>query len=147
MATPGYRMKFDRGNEHLETLDAAIRTFRTSKPYRVLTKTYPKRKERLYRIQRAKESPDWCCLVGDAVHNFRAALDHLTCAIVDRYGIVRTSTQFPIYRRGKEFMAGWPQKVGNVGHRGIKTAFESLQPYKRGNSNVLWMLHRLDVLE
>jgi hypothetical protein len=147
MATPGYRMKFDRGDEHLETLDRAIRTFRTSKPYRVRAKTNAKRQERLYRVQRTKHFPDWCCVVGDIVHNYRSALDHLTCSIVDRFAVIKASTQFPIYRHRQAFMAGWPQKVGNVGHRGIKTAFERLQPYERRDSDSLWMLHRLDILD
>jgi hypothetical protein len=112
-------------------------------------KNYPKRAERLYGVQVSKRpNPDWPVVLGDYVHNLRSALDHLTWRVVEQHGTPTDQTQFPVYLTQKKFRAAWPNKVGKVGRKGLKTAFDRLQLYKsRPELYPLWVLHRLDIID
>jgi hypothetical protein len=145
----GCRAKLIRGEEHLDALDAEVRRFETSKPYRIRSETNTKRAERLYGVQVTKSpSPDWPGVLGDCIHNFRCTLDHLAWRLVEQHGSPNDSTQFPIYTRRKRFRKGWGSKIGKVRRKGLKTAFDGLQPYKgRPELYPLWILHRLDIID
>jgi hypothetical protein len=148
-ALHGCEAKLARAEQHLDALNAEIRDFLARKPYRVAREINRQGRKGLYRVQITEGTPaHWPGLLGDCVHNFRCALDHLTWQIVQRHGTPKESTQFPIYPSRARFRLGWNSKVGTVRPRGLKTAFDSLQPYRgRIQLKPLWLLHRLDVVD
>ena len=143
------RSKLGRAEHHLDALDAEVRDFLKGDAYRVRSEMDAKRTERLYRIQVGKSPPPhWPSLVGDCIHNFRCALDHLAWALVELHGKPQESTQFPIYTTRERFRKTWASKIGKVRRKGLKTAFDGLQPYKgRPNLYPLFVLHRLDIID
>ncbi len=83
-------------------------------------------------------------MIGDVVHNLRAALDHLACQLVIHGGgKVTPKTEFPI----KASLANFRKKVGEhlASASPLAVLFvETCKPYKGGN-RALWPLHRLDI--
>jgi hypothetical protein len=93
--------------------------------------------------------PPLLCIVGDAVHNLRSALDHLACELVraNRKG-PGPQTEFPILdgpittaKREARFAA----KVEGM-RQEVIDAIRDVHPYQGGN-NTLWRLHRLDAID
>jgi hypothetical protein len=133
-------VKIARGKEHIGDLAVAIAAFHQTSPYELVQEDEPETGAMNARI-RIREKPQLRlgAIVGDAVHNFRAALDILW-RIAMRAGPGR-KTEFP-FNKG-------PQEFENA-HRGAikgrsKTAVEilkTIKPYKGGNE-LLWGLHGL----
>lgn len=150
-ALDGCRLKIARANEHLETLEALVAEYFASKPYSVRRQDYAHGTKRVYRFAVKRNPPqEWSVILGDCLHNFRAALDHLAWQIVSIHGTTTRHTEFPIYARRAAYRSGVKTKVGNVGRKGIKAALEELQPYKRSKvpqMNALWLLQKLDVID
>ena len=94
------------------------------------------------------EIPVRCALiVGDVVHNLRAALDHLALqlAITSTKGNVKRPdrTAFPICDSRRHFLADARRYLREV--RGFRTRIEKLQPYPRRQRNLgLIFLRELD---
>jgi hypothetical protein len=97
-------------------------------------------------------NPEIAVLIGDCVHNFRSALDHLTfqLAIAHTTPLPEKFIQslaFPIfdtgpkYRRGGRAGAAWKMRGLSRFARG---AIERLQPYHRRKEPALWSLWQLD---
>ena len=77
-----HRAKLKRARYHLQTLDDAVLDFSKSDPYEVQVKF--NNKQRLYYAVLKRVTPlppDWCLIIGDAVHNLRSALDTLLYAL------------------------------------------------------------------
>lgn len=108
------RLKLDRAEFHLNALRTDIRKAGQGEPYRI-----PLRKELdpdtgdlHYVIGRLSARPEeWGLLLGDALHNFRSALDHgwwqLACKHLGRPPTEEEakSVQFPILRLGVKWDA------------------------------------------
>jgi hypothetical protein len=93
-----------------------------------------------------EEMPLWHCLVGDIVHNLRASLDHLACALVIAGGgAVQRQTCFTIADSEAAFnksvstalLGATPQARGAV---------RMLKPYS-GGTELLHQLHALDIAD
>ncbi len=103
----------------------------------------------------------WGILVGDVVHQARAALDNLIELLnIREMGHPLPKTYFPVYKdrdtylygalrkNGKRSGPGF-QKAGKVG-RDAAALIESFQPYHRGDDYVrdpLWVLHGLWIMD
>ncbi|MCH8987374.1 MAG: hypothetical protein IIA92_01025 [Chloroflexi bacterium] len=91
-------------------------------------------------------------LVGDVVHQARAAFDNLVEILnIRKTGKPMKRTEFPLYSNRDEFLLGRKgqragiAKCGKVGD-GPLTLIKSLQPYLRGDdyvSDPLWILNEL----
>ena len=143
------RLKVERAEMHFIELDAAIRTFMATKPYRVVRKVGP---QYPYEISRADPVPDSIgAIIGDAVQNLRSALDHLSRQLLFVAMQVETSdaeTQFPIRNKASEYES----LLGRIKKQGFlrEDAFDALQgikAYKGGKGNALWVLNRLNNID
>jgi hypothetical protein len=93
--------------------------------------------------------PEMLCVVGDAIHNLRSALDHLACALIYVNGSKPSpKVEFPILdgpittaKREARF-AG---KVEGM-RKEVIDAIRDIKPYQGGN-DALWRVHRLDVID
>jgi hypothetical protein len=137
-------VKIERAKEHIGDLAVAIAAFHQTDPYELFQEEEAGTGALNARI-RIREKPPLRlgAIAGDAVHNFRAALDILW-RIAMRAGPGR-KTEFP-FNNG-------PQEFENA-HRGAikgrsKTAVEilrTIKPFKGGNE-LLWGLHVADIVD
>ena len=106
----GCREKQRRGMKHLHDLDCAIAEWVGEsgvepKPYRISSEFGPNSREYVFTGQLLKPLDDlllWGVMLGDALHNFRSALDHLIWQLVEHNGVRKPNTdnQFPICDAG-----------------------------------------------
>jgi hypothetical protein len=75
----GAERKIDRAREHVNALDKAINRFLETEPHAVERRLRARDRIHEYVLARYTEPPDCLgLLVGDAAHNLRSALDHVT---------------------------------------------------------------------
>lgn len=148
----GCQVKLDRAEEHLKLLYGEIRVFERNKPYRVIYEDNKQIHQRLYHVTEvSRPPPHWPGLVGDCVHNFRCALDHVAHHIVRRYRTPDKDTQFPICMTPDRYLGRARQCFGDRARQGLKAVVERVQPYHQRNPSPklysLWELHRLDIID
>ncbi|MER0203622.1 MAG: hypothetical protein DU480_07130 [Nitrosomonas sp.] len=143
----GAGAKLDRACVHMEQLREATREYMATEPFEL--------------VQRQQENGDfvvsvrvrnavprvWSLIIGDAVHNMRAALDHLVWRLVELGGgLPGRRTCFPVGRRSKvEFERDLPQALAGANSTAI-AFIRRLKPYEGGN-RVLSRLHALDIAD
>jgi hypothetical protein len=143
----GVRAKIERAKEHVHNLEAAVQAFRDSNPYGFRIEDDLKTGDKIHRIHIQSQTPDsFALLIGDAVHNLRAALDYLAWQLVIANGQTpkagSNGTQFPIYNPSPKTKTH--QGVIQGISPGAQKVLDSLKPYRGGNDD-LWNLHQLDI--
>ena len=150
-STDGPRAKIERAKEHIEQFSAEWSTaLRDVEPYRYFSEDDPDTGDRVYRVEVDDDTPAILqrlgLIIGDAVHNLRAALDLLAWQIVvANEGKPTRFTYFPIADSRKEFESGGPKKVKGASEDAIELLWK-IRPYKGGNVP-LYRLHRLDIAD
>jgi hypothetical protein len=92
------------------------------------------------------EMPLWHCVVGDIVHNLRASLDHLACALVRAGGgTVQRKTCFVIAESEAAFNKALDGALFGA-TRQARDTVRLLKPYSGGNAR-LHQLHALDIAD
>jgi len=94
--------KIEWAGYHIKELDVQLRWFDRSKPYEIFTQPDPSDPKRVqHMFTNPKPVPNKVPLrIGDAVHNLRAALDHLACLAVEKgSGVITENTAFPVWRK------------------------------------------------
>ena len=140
------RLKIERARHHVGELARSASQFLSSKPYSIRTSEEPPG-DLVYRVSVAKAVPDdWGLVVGDAVHNLRAALDHLAWALVEvSGGTPSRDTCFPIAMSQTAIAQSLPRAL--AGARPEVLAFaRRLKPYRGGNVH-LDRIHSLDIVD
>ncbi len=129
-------MKLDRADVHLKTAEETIQRLISPEPDLIPAELDPDTGEHFFPAQR--DSPDTrfiSPIVGDFVHNVRAALDYLTCRLVEQAGgIVTNRTYFPIFTNPEVYTDRAPTAIKGT-PRDARTVFEALQPFSGPNSN------------
>jgi hypothetical protein len=103
--------KFWRGVELVEELNTHIvawSDFETDPPVVFRQKRYPKKHLIEFWVEHVKPvSPDWSLILGDALNNFRAALDHLA------WQLYVTGDAYPLANPGDEVRIQFPRYWSN----------------------------------
>lgn len=141
--------KVDRARQLMDELHAAVHGFLATAPYEGGIRHDDATNERVYFLKSVRQPPiGLASLVGDILHNLRSALDHLAHELV----VVGTGNEgphrhvyFPLSEDATRFEAETPGKVKGMRPEAI-AAIEALKPYRGGN-NVLWRLHRLNIID
>lgn len=157
MADPlaGTRTKLDRAREHVEALDAETRAFVDAHPYRVVRKYYAKTCHATFRFVQDTPPPllRWGVLLGDAIHEFSSALDHIAWqfALKTRSNPAR-STAFPVCLRDGDWESKRTKDM--LKHIGLddRAFIRDKQPYPAPNGHeprthalaMLRLLSRID---
>src|SRR6266702_6379559 len=96
MASPFYgaRLKIERAKEHINDLNSRAQLFADTHPHTINLETDLDTGDKLLSIAPAEPFPDQLvCILGDALHNLRSALDHAWCSMV----VSQTKwTRFPL---------------------------------------------------
>ena len=137
------RLKVQWANRYIQEFDAKFKTFRQQANFGL----------RIYRdgdgIQCFEGSaPDtpivFALLIGDAIHNLRASLDHFTSGVV---GLESRTAYFPFHGTVEQFDACAKKRLINEKWPGLGDHIVSeLKPYEAGNYP-LWALNKLDVID
>ncbi len=154
--TYSFERKLERANQHLKALKLEVHRWLSSDPYSIIDTTDPETGENVFRIRSVGAAPEAISLAaGDAFHNLRSVLDHLTYALAVSYhqttvgsplafGDIR-DTQFPIFRFPKGFEERAPARIKRL-HPHAQAIIKGLQPYQAATpvEHSLWFLKELD---
>ncbi len=142
----GAHLKIDRAKKHISDLDAERARFLGSNPYAGVAKFHPETDTTEFVLQSLPDIPDTIPLIlGDAVHNLRAALDHLACELVRSAGVEPKGVYFPICETAEKYEAESAGKTKGMPAE-AKSEIDRIRPYGGGNDG-LWGLHRLDIID
>ena len=141
------RLKLERAKHHIDDLDRQVGKFFASGAVTVTIEDYPERAQRAVVRKTNRPVPNEFSLVlGDAIHNARAALDLMTWEAITPYTQMRKAVQFPVGRDEDHFLKQMlPSRQITSASPEIVAAFTDLQAYENGNGHDLWLLHELDI--
>lgn len=142
----GARAKLDRAREHFGQLAREGQAFLQSGAYAVEARESPDEPGALQWVARVTAQPParLAAIVGDVVHNARAALDLAIWELVTANGGT-TATCFPITQSQPDFHRRLPEAVDGIQDAALKIVEES-KAYEAGNQQ-LYRLHRLDIAD
>lgn len=136
----------------MECLKAEVEVWAEERPYRIWSDFDVDSRYKITCLQVLDPPPAHLShIIGDCIHNLRAALDHLALelAIVYKRGkvseAIENDSAFPIQR--KRNSKDLECKLRGIDPR-AKAIIEGLQPYERGDryrGDYLWQFHWLDI--
>jgi hypothetical protein len=143
----GAKLKLERAREHIVTLRSGIDAYFATSPLIIDRSDEPVTGDEIYRVRIKNEVPlAWSAIIGDAIHNLRSSLDLLACELVtEAGGIVSDRTAFPIRESEADFRRDAPKLLAGADPTALKLV-RRLRPFRGGNE-VLYRLHRLDILD
>jgi hypothetical protein len=156
--TPGFRLKVARAREHVAELKRHGDAWLATDDYTMVSDEGSDRT--VWRVRLKSQPPaELSLLVGDAVHNLRAALDHVVYFIAEAKAGTLTPTaaanlQFPIVGgRASTGKKKFEKQVRDHRLDGLTpnqiSAIESWQPYRWDDYRYhwLWFVHDLDRID
>jgi hypothetical protein len=139
------RAKLGRAQEHFDTLQREIDAFLETKPYRIVIDR-PLDHWYVFRIDTASDIPSerWALLIGDCVHNLRAALDYIAWRLAGS-DPDDTHTQFPIFLTEGSWDRSASKCIRSMGSA-AQALLKAGQPFNRPNprNSALGGIHVLD---
>lgn len=150
MTPPSWRLKLERARAHMRSLDRQTRTFERRKENTIgfVFKPTAKPGEWFGEVTSVPEQPPrWALVVGDAIHNYRSALDHIFWALPRVGGQkAHNMAQFPIATKWEQWTGPTTTKSLLQLDSEIIGILDWVQPYHRPNPDFLPLAHlsRLD---
>ncbi len=149
-ALDGVRAKIERAEKHIADFNQARQAFFASNPYTPFLQVDSITGEGSFCVKDIKPTPlPMCAIVGDAIHNLRAALDLLACQLVRLTSITHDCSHvyFPIKDSSQQLEAAFREReIKLLGQAAIQI-IQRLEPYKGGKRHELWVIHSLDILD
>lgn len=141
----GPKLKIERAYKHIAELQSEVTQFIAKNPYRVVVEQDRKTLDDLFVIRFQDQIPTgFPAIIGDAIHDLRAALDLLACDLVRDNGGDVEDVHFPFCRNKHDFENTIKERHIDRASPDIVGIFRSLEPYHRGN-DALWAIHELDI--
>ncbi len=141
------RLKIERANQHIRDFEAKAASFFDSTVYEIGIESDPESNSDFIEIAATQTIPDsFALILGDAIHNLRSALDLAWFEIAGRDSPDPDREIFPVrhtHKHLEEFIKGRPEHQSLV--QLADTLLNVIQPYKGGNGDDIWRLHRLDI--
>lgn len=146
------RLKIKRANKHIEDLKGTILALKESSTVRVHENSHTGAKELIHTLEFAKYADDIALIVGDAIHNLRAALDFAWVSMLQTH--IPTAdferAKFPVYPT-PENLEGAINGI-NINSASNIAIFNLLmvdiQPYETGKyGGIIYILHKLDITD
>jgi hypothetical protein len=142
------RVKLERAEQHLDALEKLVGAFIEDQPFRISQSLDPETGDTVATvIVRREPPPIFGAIVGDYVHNLRAALDYVAWQLVDcNTGAPGAHTYYPICNTQREFDYKSVRMLRGASPLAI-AAVSVLQPFRSSDphSHPLALVHRLDV--
>lgn len=132
----GPRLKVERANEHIGQLNAEIRNFSERKPYRIVLEAHANPGMAAFTIRIKESIPErFALIIGDIVHNLRAALDQTACAIIPN-GTTDRDAAFPIAWSQSTLETAIEKRHIDRADPKAVNLIRSLKPYNGGNDHL-----------
>jgi hypothetical protein len=147
MMFAGARLKIDRAREHIKCLRAIQLGLVNGHTIRVYPKTNTGNDA--IEIVPIEVEPYVMCVVGDAIHNLRSALD-LAISDIEFTATGKRSHNitFPVRKTRDQVETAVKKRLeGKAPKRVLDYIVDSIQPYEKGNGDAIWQLHRLDLVD
>ena len=149
------RRKLARGRRHCDRLFELVDAFEATDP---ITADFVERDDGsgdtdiLFHVHQDKVPVEMSLVLGDCLHNFRTALDHIVFHAVGEEATTRT--EWPMAGEDGARPKDWEDRVRSRACRGRSAAASVLQdylcgiePFRGGRQEWMWLLHRLDVTD
>ena len=140
------KLKLNRGHAHRDDVLGRIQAFWKASPPQIERRDDSTTRQRNWVVRLSTSPPveDWALIVGDAIHNLRAALDHLVWQLVEtNRKTPGRHNSFPIAEDESRFRSMVEQSLLGV-DAPAAAAIQAIKPWK-GESEALWLLHQLDI--
>jgi hypothetical protein len=153
--------KLERAVSHIEALEECTRAYHATNPYEVARVAGEDGRHRTV-LKISTPPPSKLALIaGDAVHNIRAALDHVAWDLAHAGGASITPSQertvaFPIHRATKPQRPSRPSlderrklirdKIPTANNQAVEAVL-ACEAFKGGVGHDLWLVHELDVID
>ena len=138
--------KVARAEYHINDLNGKIEAYFADSPMKVVKRFDPETGIFSIATKTDKPIPDeFAVIIGDAVHNLRAALDMGYFAIISRFTDREDNIQYPLWALGgnrKESVLG--RRLIQLAPKDVLAAVERSEPYP-GGKNHIYELDALDV--
>jgi hypothetical protein len=153
MGKYSFEEKLERARHHYESLWPEFGRWIKTHPYRVTDELDPDTGDNIVRLDSVDQPPPIIAqILGDCLHNLRAALDHVVYALAIANKLTLTDeeareTAFPIF---KKFPERWPWPAIQHVSPEAQAIIERLQPYHAGNRatvHPLWILRTLENID
>lgn len=147
VAADGVRIKFARAELHAQELRKQIADYLQSSPFEPYEEEEASSGDLIVRV-RVQQNPPLALggIIGDVIHNLRAALDQITWNLVLANGHTpNTSTQFPVGKDQSDFGKAVKSRLKGVSSDALNLV-KDLRVYPTGDEK-LWTLHRLDIAD
>jgi hypothetical protein len=132
----GFDAKVARAETHLDAIKRALKDIAHADPDLIPGEFVRQGHTYIFRAQRDSLDPTALSpLIGDCVHNLRAALDYLVWELVPesaRTGKGATAIEFPIFTDPTRYAAEAPKKIGSLPPK-AQAVIETLQPFAGPN--------------
>jgi hypothetical protein len=139
----GPKLKIARGREHVAELDAKVAAYLQDDSWAMLLQLEKNTGQHRIALKGRKEIPgEFSTIFGDAVHNFRTALDILANDLVALSGVQPNKVYFPFGKDAIGFEDELKSKMGQA-PADIQAIVRSFKPY----SGVLRAMHDLDIAD
>lgn len=145
----GPELKAERAEHHVDHLEAIFTTFIEENRQAFIANAKNKGRDGIsIGASFPKHTPT---VIGDAIHNLRASLDHAYCILVETNGHTTTRhTLFP-FGKDRDSMAGSINGQIAAGHgpsgKARDVILDKIQPFMGGNGEWLYGIHKLDIAD
>jgi hypothetical protein len=145
------KLKIERATKHLQELDDAISAYFAQKPCIIVVERFPGMELSygthawIARI-RHPVPPSLSPIIGDVVHNLRAALDLLACDLVRVNRRNPKSVYFPFCTTAADLPKTIKERNLHYAGEDVVRVIQSLKPYPSGNAG-LRAIHDMDVAD
>lgn len=134
----GFDAKLARADAHFDAVKRALEKVTDSDPDLIPGEFDTYAHMYVFRAQRDSLSPQAVGpIIGDCVHNLRAALDYLVWELTPesvRQSKAATRIEFPIFTNPLDYKAGATKKIGSIDPL-AQAVIKQLQPFAGPNSN------------
>jgi hypothetical protein len=132
------RSKLGRADEHLETVRDAVKRVTDRGSDSIPGQFDHDRGHHVFDVPHARLDEQFPLIVGDCIHDLRATLDYLACALVRTTGKQETDhTEFPIFVERAMKSAERQSKIGGIPPT-AQAIIEQLQPFDGGPTLDPW---------
>jgi len=137
-------LKHKRAQRHIDDVAQIFTDFANANPHRLSKQADPQTGSMSVRIKFGEDIPDEIALsIGDAIHNLRSALDHMTWELVGRdNGTQNRYLKLPTGDNRRNFESSCQGMVTPT--QAVKDIFKGLEVFPGGDGQEIYNLHLLD---
>lgn len=141
----GSRLKVERAKKHIADLDSEITSYLSRKPFALRLKEQAA--QCAWIIETKIPIPlQFSLVLGDAIHNMRAALDLLIFEMIGDKAASAEAVFFPFCKDGKSYVSTVTGRQIQLAGKNVLAAINTLEPYQ-GGDDLLYGIHQLDIAD